>query len=327
MPVPVRNAINSPALAPKVFATAGLPAARRVELWESHNAAALVGLAVRAGEVLDATETNLQLPGVKLARVVGTAHAVERSPAVIARSPADSVAIYLTLRGDAWFTSADGTRRLRPGDALVCPTDRPFERAFAHGLEELVVTVPCSAFAISRAGQSEITSFRTTGPLSGTGQYARALARLTGRATRAEGTLPPDERTVLDLAAVLVAGKDAAQATAHRAAAHLYIEEHLADPGLSADEIAAAAGISERHLSRVFAAEGTSVPRHILTHRLQLAYATLRDGAGETVADVAARCGFTSATYFSHVFREHFGFRAGELRRAAAATEAGTADR
>jgi transcriptional regulator GlxA family with amidase domain len=33
------------------------------------------------------------------------------------------------------------------------------------------------------------------------------------------------------------------------------------------------------------------------------------------VADVAARCGFTSANYFSHAFRQHFGLRAGDLRR------------
>jgi transcriptional regulator GlxA family with amidase domain len=35
----------------------------------------------------------------------------------------------------------------------------------------------------------------------------------------------------------------------------------------------------------------------------------------ETVADVAARCGFSSAAYFSHAFRLHFGVRASELKR------------
>ncbi len=34
------------------------------------------------------------------------------------------------------------------------------------------------------------------------------------------------------------------------------------------------------------------------------------------MADVAARCGFTSADYFSHAFRRHFGYRASDLRRA-----------
>ena len=73
-------------------------------------------------------------------------------------------------------------------------------------------------------------------------------------------------------------------------------------------------------LSRVFAADQTTVPKHVLSRRLQLAYAMLADpacaaGLGRTVAEVAARCGFTSATYFSHAFRARFGLRAGDVRR------------
>ena len=325
MPVFTGEAPEPVALERKVFSTVGLPAARRTESWESYNAAALIGLDVRVAGPLDAVEVNVQLPRVRLARVSGSAHAIERSAAAIARWPSESVAIYLALRGDASFTSADGTRELRPGDALVCAADQPFARGFARGLEELVVTVPCSAILPyadpSRLRQPAITSFRAvggTGPRGGTRQYARALARLAGRATAGEHPLPPDEHTVLDLAAVLVAGRDVAVATAHRVAAQCYIEEHFTDPGLSAQQIAAATGISERQLSRVFAADGTSVPRHILARRLRLAYSVLAappsDEARATVAEVAARCGFTSTAYFSHVFRQHFGLRASDLR-------------
>jgi AraC-like DNA-binding protein len=328
-----------------VFSTAGLPAARRVERWESHNATALIGLDVHADGPLAATEVNVQLPEVRLARVRGSAHAVERTPGVIDRSPAQSVAVYLTLRGEAWFTGPDGTRELRPGDALACTTDRPFARGFTRGLEELVVTVPCAALrtraGVSAASKPTITSFRTKGAadalsraaLADRRHYARALARLTGLATGTAATPPPDEGTVVDLVAVLTAGDGAAPATAHRAAARCYIEEHLTDRALGAEQIATAIGISERQLSRVFAADGTSVPRHVLIRRLQLAHSLLaarppvpgepvqaapppgERGLGETVADVAARCGFSSAAYFSHVFRQHFGVRASELRR------------
>jgi AraC-like DNA-binding protein len=331
-------------LEPRVFSTAGLPAARRVELWESHNASALIGLDVRAASPLEAAEVNVRLPHARLARVRGSAHEVERSPAAIGRSPAGSIAVYLTLRGDAWFTSASGTRQLHPGDALVCATDRPFARGFAHGLDELVVTVPWDAVR-ARADvpfpeAPVVTIFAN--PATEAGHFARALARLTGRATRADHRVPPEDRTVLDLVAVLAAGRDAARATAHRAAAHSYIEEHLTDPGLSADRIAAAIGISERQLSRVFAADGTSVPRHILERRLLLARAMLSatatpatattatattatktatataTGQAMTVAETAARCGFTSAAYFSHAFRRHFGSNASDIRSAAA---------
>jgi transcriptional regulator GlxA family with amidase domain len=42
-------------------------------------------------------------------------------------------------------------------------------------------------------------------------------------------------------------------------------------------------------------------------------------GPVPAVAEVAARSGFTSAAYFSHAFRQRFGLRAAEVRRAAPA--------
>jgi hypothetical protein len=50
------------------------------------------------------------------------------------------------LRGESSFMQQGDSHTLRPGDAVVCATDRPFARDFAHGLEELVVKVPCDAF-------------------------------------------------------------------------------------------------------------------------------------------------------------------------------------
>lgn len=322
-PPPPMPPVGPASRAPGVFATTGVPAARRVELWESHNASALIGLDVRTSRPLDATEVNVQLARARLARVSGSAHAVERTAAVIDRSPADSIAVYLTLRGDARFACQNGSYALRPGDALVCETDRPFTREFARGLAELVITVPCSALAARAATRLDtpvILSFGTRAASHGADapgrQYARALTRIAGHATRPERPLTPDEGTVLDLVAVLADGRNADRATAHRAAARSYVEEHLTDPNLGADEIAAAVGLSERQLSRVFAADGTSVPRHILSRRLELAHAVLSGPeANQSVAEIAARCGFTSAAYFSHAFRQRFGYRASEVRR------------
>jgi AraC-like DNA-binding protein len=357
------GAIAPAELTPGIFSTSGLPTARRVELWESHNAAALIGLAVRAPDSLDATELNVRLPRARVARVTGSAHSVERTRDLILRCPADSVVVFLTLRGAARFVAEGVSLERRRGDALAWETDRPFARTFVRGLEELVVTIPWAELTARSESPKlmagpVVTSFgapaatgsaRSTGAAGAAGSaasagaarsagsgrpdpYARALARIADRATRTERPLRPDERTVLDLVAAIVGGPRAAHAAAHRAAARSYIEERLTDPGLCAAEIAAAAGISERQLSRLFAADGSSVPRHILIRRLQLAHSILsatsapdraRAGAGSgsradaarTVADVAASCGFTSATYFSHTFRDHFGHRAGDLRR------------
>jgi AraC-like DNA-binding protein len=197
---------------------------------------------------------------------------------------------------------------LRPGNVLICDADTPFARRFPRGLEELVVKVPRTAFG---AGLSHPVV-----AASGGSRYASALAKLAARATRAEHPVRPDERTLLELVTVLAAGPHAAPQAAHHAAACAFIEDQLTDPGLGAGWVAAAIGVSERQLSRVFAAGGTSVPRYILLRRLELAHAMLASG-GSTVADVAASCGFVSARYFSHVFRQHYGQRAGDILREA----------
>jgi AraC-like DNA-binding protein len=304
--------------ATRVFSTAGLPAARRIELWEAHNATALIGLSCHTAGAgpLEATEVNVSLGRIQLARVTGSPHVVERSAGVIGRDPADAVAVYVTLRGEAWFRGEDGTRELRPGQILICDADRPFARGFTRGLEELAIKVPREVLpeGLAWPRSPAVAAFAP-----GCDPCARALARLAGRALPSAGRPQPvaaDEGTVADLVAVLAAGPAADRPAAFRAAARSFIEDHLADPGLGAARIAAAIGISERHLSRVFAAGGTTVPRHVLSRRLELAYAMLA-GPGLTVTEVAARCGFTSATYFSHVFRARFGLRAGEVRRAA----------
>jgi len=300
--------------APRAFSTVGLPAARRVELWETHNATALVGLDVHAGHPLVATELNVRLQHADLAHVAASAHMVRRTRNVIEGSPADAIAVYLTLRGDAWFESAEGAHSLRPGDILICETDRPFARGFNCGLEELVVKAEHSSLPeVPPLSGPVVASFRDSG---GGRQYARALAAITSGATRARRPQPADEGTVLDLITVLAGGRAVPQTTAHRAAARSYIEEHLTNPDLGAEEVATAIGISARQLSRIFAADGTSIPRDILSRRLQLAYALLSAGqaATPTVADIAARCGFTSVTYFSHAFRQHFGHRASDIR-------------
>jgi AraC-like DNA-binding protein len=307
----------------RVFSTAGLPAARRVEMWEAHNATALIGVGVHARSPLAATEVNVQLPGVQLARVLGSAHVVERSAETIRRAPAGAIAVYLSLRGDSWFHHEGGTAALRAGSVIICQTDQPFTRGFARGLEELVVKVDLATLAARGLppGPAPVLPTDVSADV-----YARALARAAGQMTRVTSqeapgaVLPADEGTLLDLVMTLAAGHRAAPSVAHRAAARAFIDDHLTEPDLGAARIADAIGISERQLSRVFAADGTSVPRHVLGRRLQLAYSFLASPASRghlSVADVGARCGFTSPAYFSHAFAEHFGQRASDVRAGA----------
>ncbi|MFF4316041.1 AraC family transcriptional regulator [Streptomyces sp. 900105755] len=307
---------------PVRFSTAGLPEAQRVALWEDHNATALIGLRCRSldDEVLEATEINLQLPRVHVARVTGNPHVVERTRAVVRQLPSEAIACYLTLVGEAFFYHDGGVQVVRPGQLIVCDADRPFMRGFSQGLEELAVKVPRQVWR-EITGPEPVARPRMFD--FGTGDLqARTLARLAGRAVHPETSRPVDEDTLLDLLAGVVTGRPAALSAVHLAMAKAYAEDHLSDSGLNAVRIAKGIGISERHLSRVFAAGGTTVPQYLLARRLEGARALLAGGGNPTVAEVAARCGFGSAARFSHRFKERYGVRATDVLREARAADA-----
>jgi AraC-like DNA-binding protein len=303
------------------FSTLDVPLEKRIELWESHNEDALIGLRCRTltSAVLDATEINLQVDRVHLARVRGSSHVVERDARMIERRPSESVALFFSLVGEAFFYHDDGVRTLQPGQMLMCDADRPFMRGFSHGLEELVVKIPRALFAeatgIDRVDQPRVVSFA-----AGSNAVAHTLATTVGRAARDADPDPVDEDTLLDLVAALTGSRDRDATSAHRAAAQTYIEQNLTDPHLSAEVVAAAVGLSTRHLSRVFATAGTGFPRYVLGRRLEHARKLLEkpEATTLTVAEVAHRCGFASAAHFSSAFKTRFGETASDVRRRAA---------
>lgn len=87
------------------------------------------------------------------------------------------------------------------------------------------------------------------------------------------------------------------------------IRAHLADPDLSAARIAAAHGISVRHLYAVLSGSGISLGDWIRTHRLAECRRELAgpNGRLRTIAAIGRRWGFVDATHFSKVFKQAYG--------------------
>ncbi|MFC8342531.1 helix-turn-helix domain-containing protein [Streptomyces sp. NPDC057280] len=310
----------APPAAPRpaqVFSTAHTPPGERLRAWEEHNADALIALTCRTtgGADFRAREDNLDLGRVHLARVRTTAHMVERPADLIERRPTGSVAIYVSLRGEALFQQAGRRQVVRPGDVLVCDADGSFVRGFGQGLDELAVRVDRGALPDGvHVGEPLIVRRDESNP------YGRALARIVGRAVGVAGATRPDEQALVDLASVLVSDGATRPPVVHRALACALVEDRLDDPRLSAPEVAGAVGISVRQLTRVFADAGTTFPRYVLGRRLEVAHGLLTgpDAAELRTATVATRCGFSSVAHFSQTFHARFGITAGELRRTAA---------
>ena len=86
-----------------------------------------------------------------------------------------------------------------------------------------------------------------------------------------------------------------------------YFEEHFSDPACSPSRCAEAFSVSESQLRRIFTAR-LGIPPVNYLQNLRLGKAKLML-TQETVpiGEIAERCGFSSAFYFSRLFRERFG--------------------
>ncbi|MGU3436336.1 AraC family transcriptional regulator [Actinomycetes bacterium M1A6_2h] len=276
----------------------------RADSWERHNAETLIALECRAEGPFRALEANLQLDRVHLALVRADHHRVDRSAALVESHPSDSIALYALLAGRSVVTSTAGRSTLVAGQVMAMDPDTPFAREFDGAVHELVVKVPLAV-----VGDIDVTT-----PVVSDALFARALIGSVSRAVGRTEVPLPDEDTILDFVRAVATGGRGDAATMRRAAARAYVDTHFADGSLSAADVADGVGISERQLSRVFAAAGTSVPRYVLQRRLDAAYALLLRSPEFTTAMVSARCGFTSPAHFSRSFTERFGLHAGTVR-------------
>lgn len=316
------------------FTTQGIVPNDRVQMWEGHNARALIPLDIRTinDRPMRAAETNLHLPSVRLASVFGSSQVVERSESFINDNPTGVVAIFFATEGDAFFFHRGGNISLRPGQAIVYDADRPFLRGFGEGFRELVLTIPKQRYRelVGKKGP-DLPAVFEFGPTGSPGE--QALARLvnltlqritTGETTHlihtelSEKSLESSEDEVLGLIRNVL-GESGSSEQGLISAAHNYIELNITDQDLSPPNISAAIGISERQLSRIFAGAGMTIGRYVLTKRLEIARDALANPEQDRVAvgEIAQRFGFSSPSHFSRSFREYVGLTPLQWRKEA----------
>lgn len=328
--------------APKIlrFTTRGIVPNSRVQLWEGHNARALIPLDIRTidDRPMHAEETNLHLPSIRMASVFGSSQIVERSEGFIEDNPTGAIAIFFATEGDAFFFHRGGHITLKPGQALVYDADRPFLRGFNHRFRELVLTIPKHRYEELVVGKGPelpaVFDFSAGG-----GHGEQALAKLVQAALNGIASGRPRHVTHTESAASpmfgieeealglvrLILGETAGAETGLIAAARDHIELNITDQELSPAQVAAAVGISERQLGRIFSEAGTTVGRYMLAKRLELTHDALASAEQDriSVGEIGRRFGFASPSHFSRTFRERYGLTPLQWRKEAQRTRLG----
>lgn len=293
------------------FSTESVSPVRRVAEWEAHHAASLVGLQARLSSAgsLRAEAATLRLPRVRVAKVVGSPHAVRRQAADIAAHPVTGAIAYFPLEGADAFSHRTGRSVVGPGRVLICDGDAEFARDLSEGVNELVVHVPRTVLR-ELTGSTSVAKPTLIDLEHEQKLYtaSRELAKLVGGALH-RGLWHSErlETRVLELLGTLL-DRSAIERTLIEDALSTIAEYHQ-DPEFNAPELARRTGISERHLSRLFAEAGLSVPRVVLEARLDTARIKLTDVSSSkaSMAEIAAHSGFRSQAQFSRTYHARFG--------------------
>lgn len=85
------------------------------------------------------------------------------------------------------------------------------------------------------------------------------------------------------------------------------IKANFTNPEFGVEDVAAALGMSRVHLNRKLKAENSPSPSDMIkSMRMDLASGMLKEGSA-SISEIASKCGFSSASYFSSAFKEYFG--------------------
>ncbi|MFD8788049.1 helix-turn-helix domain-containing protein [Kitasatospora sp. NPDC059599] len=317
-----------------VLDTTEVPSADRAEYWHEAVSRTFVPLDVSLPDGVPdpGTITSHRLGDLQVALVEAGPQRVERSAALIARGGEDHLTLALQHRGTARLVQ-DGHRvELRPGTFAVSDAGRPFAKDLPDAFAFTAFHWPRSAAGVREEDLRVLTAtaFQGTG---GTDDTARLVAGYLECLSRSAGSMEPHvaswlATTALDLVAVLAQERrgrfvpeapEAALATLARVKDHVL--RHLGDPDLSPESIAAAHHVSVRYLHKLFRFEGVTVARWIQLRRLDVCRRDLarRSADRPTVAAVAGRWGFVSASHFSRAFRAVYGISPREWRARAGA--------
>ncbi len=263
-----------------------------------------------------------KIAGLELTLFSSSALSFRKFPAANVQLEDRACIIITQLGGARQYQQADKVVVLSKGDTTLIDSGLPWSSDCGGDCARLYLRVPRPLME-SRLGSSTIPNARRIPGSRGLGATLSHLA--TSLFQQAEWLTPQDGAGAVDaylriLAACLIPGKTAlsdGRVDAEPFARVMkYIRNHLTENTLGPVEIASAAGISVRHLHRLFSSHGSTVADWIRTQRLKHCWKDLADPRSRerSITEIAFFWGFNDSAHFSQSFKKHFGVSARSLR-------------
>ena len=289
----------------------------RIDFWEAHSAAHLIGLrcSTHDPEGLQASSLHYDLGLVQLTDIRGNQHVIERPRHMLSTHPKDAIFACLLLEGSAFFFQHDACTLLQPGDLMVYSTAEAYLYGFTSQMRQIIVE--CDAAQLLGQGREGCEGLlpRAIHVERAGGKawpwviaWKAAVLDFVNAPLRSKADALA-QRCLSGLQMLVNGGSAAAGGTdAWRLLqAQSYILDNLARPELDMTEVARAQAISVRHLHRLFAAGDVSPADWMWQQRIARAQRAL-DGLGArstvSLSDLAYGLGFSNPSHFSRLFRK-----------------------
>ncbi|MFE5665752.1 helix-turn-helix domain-containing protein [Streptomyces niveus] len=303
-----------------VLDTAFIPPRDREEVvrnavWES-----MVAVEIDHGPPAEDISVRIGLGAVgplKICSARATAVTLSRTERLARKDDEPAVTLGIQMAGSSMVVQNGRECLLGPGHCAVFESIAPYTLLYDEGVDHRFIRFPRAALALPDRLLRDMTAVAL-----GPGNPVASLAftyfsqlAVTGelhRGGHADAVVEPSVE-LLRAALTTQHGNSGLAKAPLEATLGLrinqYIREHLADRDLSAARIAAAHGISVRHLYAVLSRSGISLGDWIRTRRLAECRRELAgpDGRLRTVAAIGRRWGFVDATHFSKVFKRTYG--------------------
>jgi len=306
------------------FSTDVVPVAERLEAWLCHAQPI-------CGDCRFHFPKRVSFQGSIVRRTVGGAAltcfsssqvSFVKFPVVTGCSAERDCIVITQLEGTRRYSQSGAIAMLAPGDTTLIDASYPWTSDCAGTCTRLYLRVP-RWLVQERFKSAAVPILRRITGKHGLGatlfRLANSLYEETETMTLEEGVTALD--AYLDILAGCLAGPGSfstklARCAQLRPRIEHYIETHLAEHALSPTTIAAAAGISVRHLHRLFAAKGCTVAEWIRERRLEHCRSDLANPrlCSDSITNVAFSWGFSDSAHFSHCFRKEFGISARQFR-------------